>query len=78
VHRQFTGFVFNGAASAAGTKLQKDGREIGEITSIATLPGPSGRISVALGYARREAGGAGAKLEVSGVEATLTGLPFNL
>ena len=77
VHRTFTGFRFAGSP-APGTKLSKDGREVGEITSVATLPSPGGSISVGLGYVRREAGAPGTKLDAGGVEATVSALPFSL
>ena len=38
VHRKFTGFEVQGAMPALGTKIQADGRDIGEITSVASLP----------------------------------------
>lgn len=51
VHRALTAFTLSQEVPA-GTKLLKDGKEIGELTSVATIP--SNKI-VALGYARREA-----------------------
>jgi folate-binding protein YgfZ len=75
VHRRFTGFSFAGPAPAAGTKIERDGRELGEITSVAALP--SGQ-AVGLGYLRREAGGPGTTVEVGGVQATVSELPFNI
>jgi folate-binding protein YgfZ len=51
VHRLFTRFEVVGKV-APGTKIQVGGKDVGEITSVASLPG--GR-RVALGYARREA-----------------------
>ncbi len=76
VHRRFTGFCFMGQAPpAAGTKVERDGRKLGEITSVAVLP--SGQ-AVGLGYLRREAGGPGAMIEVGGVQATVAELPFNI
>lgn len=51
VHRRFTRFEVEGEV-AAGTKIRAGGKDVGEITSVASLPG--GR-RVALGYARREA-----------------------
>ena len=54
VHRKFTGFEVEGALPAVGAKIQADGRDIGEITSVASLPLAGGERSVALGYMRRE------------------------
>jgi folate-binding protein YgfZ len=76
VHRGFTGFSFAGQTPPpAGTKIEREGREVGEITSVAVLP--SGR-AVGLGYLRREAGGPGTAIEVGGVQATVAELPFNI
>jgi aminomethyltransferase len=57
VHRQFTAFAVEGPLPAPGSKIQADGKEVGEITSNAILPLPSGDRGVALGYVRREASG---------------------
>jgi len=75
VHRRFTGFSFGDQAPAPGTKIERDGRELGEITSVAVLPW--GR-AVGLGYLRREAGGPGTTIEAGGVTATVSELPFNI
>jgi len=57
VHRQFSAFEVEGELPAVGTKILADGKEVGEITSSATLPLASGERSIALGYLRREATG---------------------
>src|SRR5271165_5237393 len=54
LHRTFTGFVVEGEPPQAGTKVLSDGKNIGEITSAARVPFPSGVLTVALGYLRRE------------------------
>lgn len=54
VHRMFAAFAVEGALSALGTKIQHDGKDIGEITSAAALPFADGERSIALGYIRRE------------------------
>jgi folate-binding protein YgfZ len=55
VHRQFTAFLVEGPLPEAGSKILADGKEVGEITSRAILPLPSGDRAAALGYLRREA-----------------------
>jgi len=75
VHRQFTGFEIEGPAPAAGTKVQVGDKELGEITSVATLP--AGR-TIALGYIRREAGAPGTSVRVGECGARVAGLPFSL
>ena len=55
LHRKFTGFLVEGLLPAPGTKVQCEGKDVGEITSAASLPLPNGERRVALGYIRREA-----------------------
>jgi len=58
VHRQFTAFLVEGTLSGPGVKIvaaDQEEKEVGEITSSAILPLPSGDRPVALGYLRREA-----------------------
>ena len=57
VHRQFGAFTVEGQLPAPGTKIQADGKEVGEVTTSAVLPLPGGDRTVALGYLRREATG---------------------
>src|SRR5438105_410254 len=76
VHRKFTGFVLQGDSPATGAKLAADRTDIGEITSLASLPMPSGELPVALGYVRREIGVPGKEVQVGDIKATVTELPF--
>jgi folate-binding protein YgfZ len=76
VHRKFTGFVLQGSLPAPGAKVQADSKDIGEITSVASLPLPSGDLSVALGYVRREIGTSGKEVRVGDIKATVRDLPF--
>jgi folate-binding protein YgfZ len=80
VHRMFTGFIVGDAASIApGAKIVADTgtgeKEVGEVTSVAALPGVSGR-SVALGYIRREVGVAGREVTIGAAVAKVVKLPF--
>lgn len=54
VHRIFAGFAFESGPPEVGSKISVDGKEAGEITSVATLPGDEGPPLVGLGYIRRE------------------------
>jgi folate-binding protein YgfZ len=54
VHRVFTGFAFESGPPRPGEKIMVDGKEVGELTSTAILPGDEGPPLVALGYIRRE------------------------
>jgi aminomethyltransferase len=76
VHRQFTGFVINGAQPEPGAKIEVDGKEVGEITSSKQLPTESGTEVVALGYIRKEAAEPGKSVQVSGSPAIVVRPPF--
>ena len=76
VHRKFTGFEVHGELPAAGSKIQVEGKDIGEITSVASLPLASGDRRVALGYIRREAAAPGKVVEAGGSEARVANFPF--
>jgi len=76
VHRKFAGFEVQGLLPSLGTKIQLDGKDVGEITSVATLPTPHGRRNVALGYIRREIASPDKPLTAGGSRLSLSGLPF--
>ena len=76
VHRKFTGFRIGGTAPAVGTKIQWQGKEVGEVTSSAVIPGPTGELAVALGYMRRELAGPGKELDIAGSRVTVSEVPF--
>jgi folate-binding protein YgfZ len=76
VHRKFTGFIVEGVLPAPGMKIQIDGKEVGEITSSASLPVADGQYPVALGYIRREVGPPGKQIEVENTKLTIAHLPF--
>jgi len=57
VHREFGAFDVAGPLPEPGTKITTEGKEVGEVTSSAILPLPSGDRLLALGYLRREAVG---------------------
>jgi len=78
VHRKFTGFVIDGDATsiASGAKIAVAGKEVGELTSIASLPAAHGDQTVALGYIRREVSAPGKDVEICGKPAKVATLPF--
>ena len=78
VHRKFHGFVLDGELPGRGTKLESDGKEVGEITSANRIPTLNGDRSVALGYIRREALERGARITYAGGEAKPAEIPFSL
>jgi folate-binding protein YgfZ len=76
VHRKFTGFLIDGPLPAPGTKIQLDGKDLGEITSAASLPVEGGEQRVALGYIRREAATQSKVLQAGDATAIVAELPF--
>jgi folate-binding protein YgfZ len=76
VHRKFAGFEVEGPLPAPGTKIQAEGKGVGEITSAASLPVQDGERRVAIGYIRREFA-SGKQVQVPGAQLTVTDLPFN-
>ncbi len=76
VHRKFTGFVADGAVEiAAGAKIVAGEKEVGEITSAASVRLESGETTVALGYIRREVGVPGREVMIGTSRATVAQLP---
>jgi folate-binding protein YgfZ len=76
VHRKFTGFLIEGELPALGTSLQVEGKNVGEITSTASLPSAKGLQNVALGYLRREVATPGNKIPIENADAIVASLPF--
>lgn len=74
VHRSLTGFKLSQPAPV-GTKLLKEGKEVGELTSVTELP--SGQ-PIALGYVRREAAAPGTVLSAADATATVHPIPFEI
>jgi aminomethyltransferase len=76
VHRKFTGFLADtDGPIAAGTKVVAGEKEVGEVTSVASVPVPNGKKTIALGYIRRELGTPGHEVMISGVNANIVPLP---
>jgi folate-binding protein YgfZ len=76
VHRMFTGFVLHGARPEAGTKIEADGKVVGETTSCAIVPKAQGELTVALGYIRREHATPGKEVLIGGSGARVSKVPF--
>ena len=75
VHRKFTGFLVDAAEPiAVGSKVVSGEKEVGEITSAASLPGANK--TVALGYIRREVGVPGREVTIGSVKAVVAQLPL--
>lgn len=78
VHRTFHGFLLDGEAPPRGTKLQADGKDVGEITSVNHISSSNGDRAVALGYIRRETLERGTRITYAGGEAKPAEVPFSL
>jgi folate-binding protein YgfZ len=77
VHRKFAGFYVDGQLPAPGSKIQLEGKEVGEITSSAILPAAKTDVPVALGYIRREAAILAKRLACDGASLEVAALPFS-
>jgi folate-binding protein YgfZ len=82
VHRKFTGFLAEGGATIeTGAKIvsgdASGNKEVGEITSVASIPFAVGEKTVALGYIRREVGIPGREIMIGSSKATVVQLPLD-
>jgi folate-binding protein YgfZ len=78
VHRQFSGFLLDGAvAIVAGAKIVSSEKEVGEITSAATVALDGREKTVALGYIRRESGTPGREVTIGSSQAIIVQLPVS-
>ncbi len=76
VHRKFAGFLIEGTSEIApGAKILVADKEVGEITSAASLLFASTAKTVALGYLRREAGVPGREVTIGTIKATVVQFP---
>ena len=78
LHRTFTGFLVEGEPPQLGTKVQAEGKNIGEITSAARVPFATTGRTLALGYLRREFETPGTAVEIGAQQATVQSIPFQL
>jgi aminomethyltransferase len=76
VHRTFVGFEIDGKLSP-GTRIQSEGKDVGEITSVATVNGDGGERVIALGYIRKEFTLPGKELTAGDGKVRVGGLPFS-
>jgi folate-binding protein YgfZ len=75
LHRVFAGFRVQGAPPQAGAKVQLEGKDVGEITSAASIPAGDSEVTLALGYIRREAASAG-ELKIGQSPGKIESIPF--
>ena len=76
VHRKFAGFVSDEPV-VVGAKIVAKEKEVGEITSVASVQLAGSRRTVALGYIRREVGVPGREVMMAPAKATVIGLPVD-
>jgi folate-binding protein YgfZ len=76
VHRTFVGFEIDGKVSP-GTRIQNEGKDVGEITSVATVSTDGGERVIALGYIRKEFTLPGKDLMAGDGKVRVAGLPFS-
>jgi folate-binding protein YgfZ len=77
VHRAFTAFRLEGAIPDPGALLEADDKQVGELTSVATIPLHTGSVQVGLGYGRREALERNIPLQYPGGAALPVARPFS-
>jgi aminomethyltransferase len=77
VHRMLTGFEIEGTPPAPGFRIQEDGKDVAEITSVATVPSEGGERTIALGYGRREVMLPGKEFVAGDTKCRVAGLPFS-
>jgi folate-binding protein YgfZ len=77
VHRMLTGFEIEGTRPAPGFRIQEDGKDVAEITSVATVPAEGGERTLALGYGRKEIMLPGKEFVAGDTKARVAGLPWS-
>ena len=77
VHRTFSAFRLEGDLPPAGSTLEAEGKQIGELTSVAAIPSQGNPIQLALGYIRREALDRATPLTYAGGVAIPIAIPFS-
>ena len=76
VHRMLTGFEVEGTIPAPGFRVQHEGKDVAELTSVAVIPTRAGDRSVALGYGRKELMAAGRVYAAGETTVRIASLPF--
>jgi folate-binding protein YgfZ len=76
VHRTFAAFRLDGDVANPNAVLEADGKQVGELTSVAVIPLAGERMQLGLGYIRREALERGLPLHYPSGIAVPVSLPF--
>jgi len=77
VHRIFTGFEVEGPSPSPGLRIQDQGKDVAEITSVATVPTESGQRTLVLGYGRKEIMTPGKEFTAGETKLRVARLPFS-
>lgn len=78
VHRNFSGFLLDGSAAIpAGAKIVVGEKQVGEVTSAASIHFDGRHKTIALGYIRREASVPGYEVDIGGSRAKTATLPIS-
>ena len=72
-----TGFEVEGARPDPGFRIQDEGKDVAEITSLVSVPSGSGERILALGYGRREVMVAGREFVVGETTLRVATVPFS-
>ncbi|HEY3972497.1 MAG TPA: folate-binding protein [Candidatus Sulfotelmatobacter sp.] len=76
VHRKFTGFLSDARGIAPGVKVVSGGKDVGEVTSAASIQVGDRTKTLALGYIRREIGVPGREVLIGEAKAMVVQLPL--
>lgn len=76
VHRVLTGFEVEGAIPPPGFRVQHEGNDVAELTSVAVVPTREGEQTVALGYGRKELMTPGKEYVTGETKLRVVRLPF--
>jgi aminomethyltransferase len=78
LHRGLAGFEIDGPAPAAGSPVLGPQKQVGEITSSASIPIDGVKKTFGLGYIRTDAGAPGTQVTIQEATARVSALPFQV
>jgi len=78
LHRSLTGFEIDGTPPPAGTPVMGAEKQVGEVTSSASIPIDGATKTFALGYIRNESGAPGTQVRIGEAIARVSALPFQI
>jgi folate-binding protein YgfZ len=78
LHRGLAGFEIEGPAPAAGSPVMGPEKQVGEITSSASISIDGAKKTFGLGYIRTEVGAPGTQVKIQEAKARVSALPFQV